>query len=71
MQTNLSVVLDQGRLKRLRKKGIVMQTNRDVDSRKLILSVVLDQGPAKKAQETKRALYANRTDIYGNRILSS
>jgi hypothetical protein len=39
-----------------------------VDSRKLILAVTLDQGSTKKTQE-RRALYANRTDIYGNRIL--
>ncbi len=71
MQTNLSVVLDQVRQKRLRwQRALLCKTSRDVDSRKLTLSVVLDQGPAKKAQETKRALYANRTDIYGNWISS-
>jgi hypothetical protein len=50
----LSVVLDQGQQKRLRKqRALLCKTSRDVDSRKLTLSVVLDQGLAKKAQETK------------------
>ncbi len=50
----LSVMLDQGQQKRLRKqRALLCKSSHDVDSRKVTLSVILDQGLAKKAQETK------------------
>ncbi len=50
----LTVVLDQGQQKRLRRqRALLCKSSCDLDSRKLTLTVVLDQGLAKKAQETK------------------
>jgi hypothetical protein len=51
----LSVVLDQGWQKRLRKtKGhCYANQSHDVDSRKITLSVVLDQGQQKRLRGTK------------------
>jgi hypothetical protein len=69
----LTVVLDQGLAKKAQEqRALLCKPSRDVDSRKLTLAVILDQGLAKKTQGTKEKwhCYANRTDIYGNRILS-
>jgi nitrogen fixation protein FixH len=56
-QIILSVVLDQGQQKRLRKqRALLCKPSRDVDSRKLTLSVVLDQGRQKRLREQRALL---------------
>jgi hypothetical protein len=53
----LTVVLDQGQQKRLRKqRALLCKSSCDVDSRKLTLSVVLDQGQQKRLREQRALL---------------